>query len=48
MCSARGLVVAEKWHLGTETTLRHFGKEVRVGGGGGGRRGVAWNGGVAG
>lgn len=28
MCSPQGLVAAEKWHLGREATLRHFGKEA--------------------
>lgn len=32
MCSPQELVAAEKWHQGTETTLRHFGKEAGVGG----------------
>lgn len=33
MCSPRGkLVAAEKWHLETETALRHLGKAAGVGG----------------
>lgn len=32
MWSPQELVAAEKWHQGTEATLRHFGKEAGVGG----------------
>lgn len=30
MCSPRGLVAAEIWHLETETALRHLGKAAGV------------------
>lgn len=59
MCSPQGVAAAEKWLLGTEMSLRHFGRVTGVGGTcelgvrarralGAGSGGGAWGGGGAG